>query len=63
MAIDAEAGKPKLVQTLRNGCGLAPDGTGFVASSGLGELIGIAGAKRPEQQFDFQFDNHMLRVG
>tara|TARA_R110002020_G_scaffold11340_18_gene42778 strand:+ start:2043 stop:3134 length:1092 start_codon:yes stop_codon:yes gene_type:complete len=62
VAIDVEGRRPILVETLRNGCGLAPDGAGFVASSGLGELIGIAGAERPARRFDFQFDNHMLRV-
>jgi hypothetical protein len=41
---------------------LAPDGTGFVASSGEGELIGIAGSAEARRQFDFMFDNHMLRV-
>ncbi|HTN61663.1 MAG TPA: DUF1513 domain-containing protein, partial [Devosia sp.] len=63
LAIDAEAQRPVLVQTLRNGCGLAPDGAGFVASSGEGALIGIAGSAEPRRQFDFAFDNHMLRVG
>lgn len=62
VAIDAEAGRPALVETLRNGCGLAADGAGFVATSGLGEMIGIAGAERDKQMFEFQFDNHMLRV-
>jgi hypothetical protein len=63
VAIDAEGKRPTLVETLRNGCGLAADDVGFVATSGLGEMIGIAGAERPEQTFDFLFDNHMLRVG
>ena len=63
VAIDVEARRPQLVQTLRSGCGLAADGRGFVASSGLGALIGMAGAERDAKSFDFQFDNHMLRVG
>lgn len=63
VAIDADGGRPVLVETLRNGCGLAADGAGFVATSGLGEMIGIAGADREQQKFDFLFDNHMLRVG
>lgn len=62
VAIDAEGKKPVLVETLRNGCGLAADGAGFVATSGLGAMIGIDGAKREPQSFGFQFDNHMLRV-
>lgn len=63
VAIDVEGKRPVLVETLRNGCGLAADGSGFVASSGLGELVGMAGAERKAQRFDFLFDNHLLRVG
>lgn len=63
VAIDAENKRPVLVETLRNGCGLAADQSGFVATSGRGEMIGIAGAERPQQQFGFLFDNHMLRLG
>lgn len=62
VAIDVEGKRPVLVETLRNGCGLAADGSGFVATNGDGEMIGIAGAERQRQQFDFQFDNHVLRV-
>lgn len=63
VAIDVEGKRPVLVETLRNGCGLAADGTGFVATSGEGQMIGIAGAQRERQSFDFLFDNHVLRVG
>lgn len=63
VAIDTEGRRPVLVETLRNGCGLAADGAGFVATSGQGEMIGIAGAERDRRQFEFLFDNHMLRVG
>lgn len=62
VAIDAEGKRPVLVESLRNGCGLAADGAGFVATSGEGEMIGLAGAARVAQRFDFLFDNHMLRV-
>ena len=62
VAIDAEGRRPVLVDTLRNGCGLAADGNGFVATSGEGQMIGIAGAERSARSFDFLFDNHMLRV-
>ncbi|WP_375452521.1 DUF1513 domain-containing protein [uncultured Devosia sp.] len=62
VAIDAEGQRPVVIQALRNGCGLAPDRTGFVASSGEGELIGIAGSGEARKQFDFMFDNHMQRV-
>ncbi|QQR37385.1 DUF1513 domain-containing protein [Devosia oryziradicis] len=63
VAIDAEGKRPVLAETLRNGCGLAADGMGFVATSGNGEMIGMAGADRAAQKFDFLFDNHILRVG
>ena len=63
VAIDVAGGKPVLVETLRSGCGLAADNAGFVATSGLGDMIGIAGAERQARKFDFAFDNHMLRVG
>lgn len=63
VAIDAEGGRPVVVEALRNGCGLAADGPGFVATSGTGEMIGIAGAQREARRYEFLFDNHMLRVG
>ncbi|KKB84250.1 hypothetical protein VW29_11300 [Devosia limi DSM 17137] len=63
VAIDVAGGKPVLVETLRSGCGLAADNAGFVATSGLGDMIGLAGAERQARKFDFAFDNHMLRVG
>lgn len=63
VAIDVEGQRPVLVETLRNGCGLAADGNGFVATSGEGEMVGLAGAERERRTFDFLFDNHMLRVG
>lgn len=62
VAIDAEAQIPTVVESLRNGCGLAADGAGFIATSGLGDMIGL-GADRTPQHFGFEFDNHMLRVG
>ena len=63
VAIDAEGKRPVLVETLRNGCGLAADGSGFVATSGDGAMIGLAGAEREGRQFAFLFDNHLLRAG
>ena len=63
VAIDVEGKRPVLVETLRNGCGLAADEAGFVATSGEGEMIGIAGSGREPQSFGFRFDNHVLRLG
>lgn len=62
VAIDADGKRPVLVETLRNGCGLAADGMGFVATSGEGEMVGLNGAERERQRFEFLFDNHLLRV-
>jgi hypothetical protein len=59
LAIDADSRTPTLIQTLRSGCGIAPDRTGFVASSGLGATVGIAGSAAPERHFDLGFDNHL----
>jgi len=47
---------------LANGCGLAPAGAGFAASSGTGELVGINGKALPERHFEFNFDNHLRLV-
>lgn len=63
VAIDVEGKRPVLVETLRNGCRLAAHGTGFVATSGEGLMIGIADAKRNRRSLDFLFDNHVLWVG
>lgn len=61
VALDTEAHRPVLVEQLRRGCGLAADSVGFLATSGDGDMIGLAGSARARQVFDFQFDNHMLR--
>ncbi|MEO6013217.1 MAG: DUF1513 domain-containing protein [Devosia sp.] len=59
LAIDADAQKPFVLQTLKNGCGIAPDSSGFVASSGLGDVVGLAGSPATSRSFDFGFDNHL----
>lgn len=61
VAIDAEAKTPVVVESLRNGCGLAGDGAGFVATSGLGDMVGL-GAERTPVKLGFEFDNHLLRL-
>ncbi len=65
LAIDVQSRTSTAVQVLRSGCGLAPDRTGFVASSGLGKTIGVAGSTAAAQSFDFGFDNHLrlLKAG
>jgi hypothetical protein len=61
LAIDAEAATPSAVTILKSGCGIAPSGAGFIASSGLGDTIGVAGSAAPSRHFELGFDNH-LRV-
>jgi uncharacterized protein len=52
-----------VVETLRNGCGLTADRSGFLATSGEGEMVGMTGSGRARRKFDFLFDNHISRVG
>jgi uncharacterized protein len=59
LAIDATALRPAATLTLRDGCGLAPDGLGFLASSGEGGLMGFAGSTTPNRQLPIKFDNHL----
>jgi hypothetical protein len=63
VAIDAATGRVAATRALENGCGIAADGKGFLASSGEGELIGLAGSAAPAQRLDFRFDNHLTRFG
>jgi hypothetical protein len=59
LAIDADTASPAAVTSLRSGCGIAPDRAGFVASSGLGDTIGLAGSAAPARHFELGFDNHL----
>ena len=63
IAIDAATATLAATTTLDSGCGIAPDGAGFLASSGQGDLLGIAGSVAPHQLVGFSFDNHLRRVG
>jgi hypothetical protein len=59
IAIDPEAGQVVAQLGLENGCGIAGDGAGLLASSGEGALVGFAGSAAAERHFDLRFDNHM----
>ena len=63
LAIDAETARPLVSTSMRSGSGLARDGKGFLATSGWGEMKGVAGSTAPRQQFDFNFDAHLRRIG
>jgi uncharacterized protein len=59
LAIEAESARSYGLVSLKGGCGIAPDGEGFIASSGLGDLVGFAGSRAEARKFDFGFDNHL----
>lgn len=59
LAIDATALRPAATLILKDGCGIAADGAGFLASSGQGALTGFAGSAAPRRQLPIQFDNHL----
>ncbi len=44
---------------MQNGCGIAPDESGLLASSGEGALGGFAGSPAPLTTFELNFDNHL----
>jgi hypothetical protein len=59
LAIDADAGSVGASLAMANGCGIAPDGAGLLASSGEGQLSGFAGSTAPLTTFELNFDNHL----
>lgn len=61
LAINVDTTRTFDLIDLKGGCGIAPDSSGFVVSSGPGDLMGFAGSQTSERRFDFGFDNH-LRV-
>jgi hypothetical protein len=62
IAIDAARAEVSASIALDNGCGIAGDGTGFLASSGNGDMVGLAGSAAAARRFDFHFDNHLRRA-
>jgi hypothetical protein len=60
VVIDAASGRVVSNSALVEVCGVAPDGTGFMATTGAGEIIEGSGATRSEP--DYVWDNHMLRI-
>jgi hypothetical protein len=59
LAIDATAARPAAVATLAQVCGIATDGSGFLASNTSGVLVGFSGASAPESRSSVRFDNHL----
>lgn len=58
--LEARTGKVLKATTLTEVCGLAPDGGGFLASTGTGILAAPTGTEHA--QTDYVWDNHMLRI-
>lgn len=61
LAINTATAEVVRTLTLDNGCGIAPAGAGFLASSGNGRLEGLGGAAL-DLTLDFGFDNHLRRL-
>lgn len=61
LTIDAATARFASITSLNDGCGIAPVGAGFLASSGQGVLIGVAGGAATERRLGFGFDNHLRR--
>ncbi len=62
LALDPDAGAVVATLGLENGCGIAPDRAGLLASSGTGHLAGFAGSAAPPTTFELNFDNHLRRL-
>ena len=59
LAIDPDTATVVASLGLENGCGIAPDSVGLLASSGEGALGGLAGSPAPLTTFELNFDNHL----
>jgi hypothetical protein len=62
VVLDAESHAVLAHRRVRSGSGMAPDGTGFLVSSGFGELTGVAGSPAGDSRCEFAFDNHLRLV-
>ena len=58
--LDAATGNLRSVASLREVCGIAPEGGGFLATTGAGEVILPDGAT--DEVAGLVFDNHILRL-
>jgi len=59
--LDEATGKVVSFRTLVEVCGLAPDGAGFMVTTGKGNVIGGDGSRSSFD--DYYWDNHVLRIG
>ncbi|MBO0904544.1 DUF1513 domain-containing protein [Jiella sonneratiae] len=61
VVLDAGSGKVLDRIGLASGCGLAPDGAGFLATSGKGAVLRLEEDDRPTMA-DLEWDNHILAL-
>lgn len=61
LILEAATGTILRRHAIRDGCGLAPDGSGFLATSGAGEVIRLEEDDRPTSA-DLEWDNHILAL-
>jgi hypothetical protein len=59
LAIDPTSAGVVQSLSLLDGCGIAPDGPGLVATSGKGRMQGFAGSDAPLTAFELNFDAHI----
>lgn len=59
--LDASSGKVLLARPMTEVCGLAADGSGFLATTGTGDVV--APDRAPVSRAAFGWDNHILRLG
>ena len=61
VVFDTASGAVVSASRLTEVCGIAPDRSGFIASSGAGAIV--APDRRAVSEPDYVWDNHMLRIG
>jgi hypothetical protein len=61
LILDAATGNVLARHALTDGCGLAPDGTGFLATSGAGDVLRLEEDDSPTRA-DVEWDNHILAL-
>jgi hypothetical protein len=59
LAIDPDSAAVVASLAMETGCGIAPDMSGLLVSSGQGAIGGFAGSPAPLTTFELNFDNHL----
>lgn len=61
VVMDARSGRIVSARAMTEVCGIAPDGSDFLATTGLGDIVAPSHAARKDP--DYVWDNHVLRIG